>query len=91
MNQSVASTERTFDSNEYNSDEKEWEADRFFTTGNYSHEQIYQSTNIITGEVDSVADVFVVKYSMYDIVKQKSDMVSKVKIYSTCLQMIDPK
>ena len=38
MNQSIASTERTYDINEYNSDEKEWEADRYFTTGNYSHE-----------------------------------------------------
>ena len=48
MNQIIALTERTFYSNLFNSYEKEWEDDRFFTIGYHSHENIFQSANIIT-------------------------------------------
>jgi hypothetical protein len=91
MNLSIVSTERTYDSNDYNSDDDDFEGNRLAVTGSQMTEQVYLTTNLITEEVKSVADIFLNYYSSLDITKMKSNSAKKVRYFVADLPVIDPK
>jgi hypothetical protein len=46
---------------------------------------------LITNEVQSVADVFIVEWSKLDITKMKSDLIKNMKRTTIDISIIDPK
>jgi hypothetical protein len=91
MNFSIPSTEKTVGSLDYNSDESEFEGSRLDVSDIHTTDQIYVSTNLITEEVESIADVFINFYSPLDITKMKSDMIRNMKRGVRSPKVFDPK
>jgi hypothetical protein len=57
MNNSLLSTERSYDTSDYNSDDYSRLEEEKEAVLNIVRESIYQSTNLITNNVNSVADI----------------------------------
>jgi hypothetical protein len=76
MNISVASTERSFDTSDYDSDEYEKEERKDLNIQMNVKDSKYLSTSLLFKGISSVAEIFLRYYNLDDILKLKTEYFS---------------
>jgi hypothetical protein len=76
MNISVASTERSFDTSDYDSDEYEKEEKKDLNIQMNVKDSKYLSTSLLFKGISSVAEIFLNNYNLDDILKLKTEYSS---------------
>jgi hypothetical protein len=76
MNISVASTERSFDTSDYDSDEYEKEERKDLNIQINVKDSKYLSTSLLFKGISSVAEIFLSYYNLDDILKLKTEYSS---------------